>query len=88
MTRGWTFLGSDFIIYSNMNMTDKDMLVKLCYDEKGQLMPKPSCRAAMINHLILEEMMDIDEAEDLAEKTLNEINLWADAQETEQKPTE
>ncbi|MDD2786192.1 MAG: hypothetical protein PHS79_04885 [Patescibacteria group bacterium] len=57
-------------------MSTPETLTKLCYDEKGTVKPKPECRAAMINHLILDEMMDIDEAEDLAEKTLTEANLW------------
>lgn len=30
----------------------------------------------MINTLILDEMMDIDEAEDYCDKLLRELNLW------------
>lgn len=61
-------------------MADQQMLKGLCYDEKGGVKPKNECRAAMINHLILEEMMDIDAAEDLADKTLREANLWGEPQ--------
>lgn len=57
-------------------MPDAETLRKLCYDERGGVKSKPECRASIINHLILEEMIDIDEAEDLAEKTLRESNLW------------
>jgi len=57
-------------------MANIDELTKLCYDEKGGVRPKPECRAVLINHLILEESLDIDEAEDLAEKTLQQVNLW------------
>lgn len=32
----------------------------------------------MINRLILDEMMDIDEAEDLIDKSLREFNLWGE----------
>jgi hypothetical protein len=57
-------------------MANIDELTKLCYDEKGGIRPKPECRAVLINHLILEESLDIDEAEDLAEKTLQQVDLW------------
>lgn len=32
----------------------------------------------MINTLILDEMMDIDEAEDAIDKLLRELNLWGE----------
>ena len=57
-------------------MADPQTLHQLCVDEKGAPKPKNECRAAIINHLILDEMMDIDEAEDLAEKTLRETGFW------------
>ncbi len=57
-------------------MADQELLRGLCYDERGGLKTKGECRAAMINHLILEEMVDIDDAEDLADKTLRDLNLW------------
>lgn len=57
-------------------MADTPTLHQLCLDEKGSLKPKPECRAAIINHLILEETMDIDAAEDLADKTLRESGFW------------
>ncbi|MFH1620533.1 MAG: hypothetical protein ABIB04_00420 [Patescibacteria group bacterium] len=57
-------------------METKDILLKLCHDEKNELKPKNECRAAMINHLILEDGMDIDAAEDLADDTLNKSGYW------------
>lgn len=57
-------------------MPNRDALQKLCYTEANHLKPKPECRAAMINTLILDEMMDIDEAEDYCDKLLRELNLW------------
>lgn len=57
-------------------METKDALLTLCRDDIGKLKPKNECRAAMINHLILEDGMDIDAAEDLADKTLNESGFW------------
>lgn len=59
-------------------MADKELLRRMCYTEAGAVKPKPECRAEMINHLILEEMMDIDEAEDLVDKSLREFNLWGE----------
>lgn len=57
-------------------MTDIQELKALCYDEKGALKTKSECRAALINHLILDEMIDVMEAEDLTDKTLRALNLW------------
>lgn len=57
-------------------MDTKETLIGLCRDEKDQLKPKNECRALMINHLILEEGLDIDAAEDLTDKTLNETGFW------------
>ena len=57
-------------------MTDPSQLRGLCLDENGSPKPKNDCRAAIINHLILEETMDIDDAEDLAETTLHESGFW------------
>lgn len=57
-------------------METKEKLVALCQDEKGEIKPKNECRALMINHLILEDGLDIDAAEDLADKTLNETGYW------------
>jgi hypothetical protein len=59
-------------------MADSQQLRALCLDEVGSPKPKNECRAAIINHLILEELMDIDEAEDLAERTLRETGFWTD----------
>lgn len=69
-------------------MANPETLKKLCYDEKGEVKPKSECRAVLINHLILEEMMDIDEAEDLAEKTLQSVNLWVEESKDEPAPTD
>ncbi|MBI5654819.1 hypothetical protein HZC53_04170 [Candidatus Uhrbacteria bacterium] len=66
-----------------MNTTES--LRALCFDEKGQPKPKNDCRATIINHLILEESLDIDEAEDLAEKTLNQSGLWPDPKDELEK---
>ncbi len=57
-------------------MSTPDTLRALCFDEAGAARPKNDCRASIINHLILEEGLDIDEAEDLAEQTLRQANLW------------
>lgn len=57
-------------------MDIKDTLHKLCYDERGSLKEQNECRSAMINHLILEDGLDIDDAEDLADKTLRESGFW------------
>lgn len=62
--------------YRTPIMETKETLLKLCYDEKGNLKQKNECRAAMINYLILEQGIDIDAAEDLADKTLNESGFW------------
>ncbi len=58
-------------------METKDILLKLCHDEKGILKPKNECRAVMINHLILEDGLDIDTAENLADHTLNDSGFWS-----------
>ena len=57
-------------------MDPKEKLHQLCYDESGTLKKQNECRAAMINHLILEDGMDIDAAEDLADKTLKESGFF------------
>ena len=65
-------------------MATQETLKNLCYDDRGSIKTKAECRASLINHLILEEMVDIDEAEDLADKTLRDLNLWPEAE----KPVE
>ncbi len=57
-------------------MATAEELLALCRDEGGGLKTVNEARAAMINHLILEEMVDIDDAEDLADKTIRESGLW------------
>jgi hypothetical protein len=59
-----------------------DQLLALCMDKRGQPKPKDECRADLINHLILEQGVDIDEAEDIAEKTLHEAGFWNEPTET------
>ncbi|HWQ99722.1 MAG TPA: hypothetical protein VN397_02640 [Candidatus Methylomirabilis sp.] len=63
-------------------MASPEELKVLCYNDRGGLMTKPECRTALINHLILEEMLDVMDAEDLTDKTLRELNLWP----VEEKP--
>jgi hypothetical protein len=57
-------------------MEMKETLNNLCYDERGGLKEKNECRAAMINHLILEDGLDIDAAEDTADKFIRECGIW------------
>lgn len=57
-------------------MTTSEELRNLCMDEKGDIRPKPECRAILINKLILDDLVDIDEAEGLVDKSLREWNLW------------
>ncbi len=59
-------------------MITKDELRAMCFTPEGVIRPKPEVRAEMINKLILDEMMDIDEAEDLIDKSLREFNLWGE----------
>jgi hypothetical protein len=66
-------------------MATIETLKALCYNERNELKTRIECRAAMINHLILEEMVDVDEAEDLTDKALLELNLWPT--EEKGKPT-
>ncbi len=54
----------------------KEKLHSLCYEESGALKQQNECRALMINHLILEDGMDIDAAEDLSDKTMRESGFW------------
>lgn len=57
-------------------MDNPQALRHLCFNEIGVAKPKDECRASIINHLILEIGMGVDEAEDLADKTLRESGLW------------
>lgn len=57
-------------------MDNPQALRHLCFNETGAAKPKDECRASIINHLILEIGMGVDEAEDLADKTLRESGLW------------
>lgn len=73
-------------------MADPKTLRALCLDEDGTPKSKQAARAAIINHLILEETMDIDDAEDLADATMRESGFWpepaADATGSDDVPEE
>jgi hypothetical protein len=69
-------------------MATQELMKNLCFDDRGGLRTKPECRAAIINHLILEESVDIDEAEDLADKTLRDLNMWPEPEKTIDLPDE
>jgi len=56
----------------------KENLRKMCFNPDGSVKPKAECRADMINVLILDEMMDIDDAENFIDKSLLEFNLWGE----------
>lgn len=55
-----------------------EQLKAMCYTPSGEVRPKADVRAEMINTLILDEMMDIDEAESLIDKSLRDFNLWGE----------
>ncbi len=57
-------------------MINKEELRALCFNQDGSVKKKAECRAEIINKLILDEMMDIDDAENLIDKSLREFNLW------------
>lgn len=57
-------------------LLEEGLIKKHCYSETGALKPKAECRALLINHLILEDMLDIDDAENRTDKTLRMLNLW------------
>lgn len=59
-------------------MITKDDLRAMCFGPGGAVRPKAEVRAEMINRLILDEMMDIDEAEEWIDKSLREFNLWGE----------
>lgn len=59
-------------------MVTKEDLRAMCSTPNGTVRPKAEVRAEMINRLILDEMMDIDEAESWIDKSLREFNLWGE----------
>lgn len=67
-------------------MASPEELKALCYNDRGGLMTRPECRSALINHLILEEMLDVMDAEDLTDKTLRELNLWPVQEQPDDDP--
>ena len=67
--------------YHFLTMADINSLRLLCLDHAGNPKDKNDCRATIINHLILDEMIDIDEAEDKTDQVLNELGLWKEENE-------
>jgi len=63
-------------------MATIETLKALCYDDRGGLKPRTECRSALINHLILEELIDVMDAEDEADAALNTLNLWPSPEDT------
>jgi len=59
-----------------MTAIDQKALEGLCYNEDGTLKTKSECRASLINKLILEDSVDIDEAENVTDKFLRDRNFW------------
>jgi hypothetical protein len=59
----------------------------LCLNDEGKPRNKPDCRAEIINHLILEELLDVDEAEERTEDILNELDLWSYEEPSEELGT-
>jgi hypothetical protein len=57
-------------------MSDIESMRVLCLDHAGQPKDKNDCRAVLINHLILDEMLDIDEAEEKTDDVLKALGLW------------
>jgi hypothetical protein len=58
-----------------------EALKALCYADDGSVKARIECRSDLINHLILEEMMDVDEAEELTDTTMTELGLWSEIKE-------
>jgi hypothetical protein len=68
-------------------MATPEELRALCLDDQGQPKNKDDCRATLINHLILDEQIDVDEAEEKTEATLDELGLWPDEEVEENEPS-
>jgi hypothetical protein len=68
-------------------MATPEELRALCLDDQGQPKDKDDCRAALINHLILDEQIDVDEAEEKTEATLDQLGLWPDEEVGENEPS-
>ncbi|MCW1892594.1 MAG: hypothetical protein KIH65_005170 [Candidatus Uhrbacteria bacterium] len=65
-------------------MADINEIRALCFDHTGVPKTKDDCRAVVINHLILDEMLDVDEAEERTDKVLNELGLWPEEKRQEE----
>lgn len=68
-------------------MATPEELRAICLDDQGQPKDKNDCRAALINHLILDESLDVDEAEEKTEATLDQLGLWPDEEVEENEPS-
>jgi hypothetical protein len=68
-------------------MATVEELRAICLDDQGNPKDKDECRAALINHLILDEMLDVDEAEEKTEKTLDDLGLWPQEEVEENEPS-
>jgi len=55
---------------------DQTALESLCHNDDGSLKSKSECRASLINKLILEDSIDIDEAENVTDRFLRDRNFW------------
>jgi hypothetical protein len=69
-------------------MAEIEELRALCLDDNGRVKDKTDCRAAIINHLILEELLDVDEAEDKTDEALRRMDLWPKEEEAPDMPPE
>lgn len=66
--------------------TDIEALRAVCLDDTGNPKEKNDCRATLINHLILDESLDVDEAEEKTEEILTKLGLWPDEEVEENEP--
>jgi hypothetical protein len=67
-------------------MATTEELRAICLDEQGVPKEKNECRAALINHLILDELLDVDEAEEKTEATLDAFGFWASEEPQNNEP--
>ena len=66
--------------------TDIESLRAVCLDDSGNPKAKTDCRATLINHLILDESLDVDEAEEKTEEILTQLGLWPEEEVEESEP--
>lgn len=65
---------------------DLESIRALCLDDAGNPKEKTDCRALLINHFILDELSDVDEAEEKTEAMLNELGLWKEEELSNEQP--